>query len=181
MRPIVIILLLAATAVLGSCGGHARSRDESRVTETRPDGTTVVTERRIESEVRTPPNPVSPGTAEAGSRGASASTGNQAADDQALAQLAWMPWAGVAMIAVGALSIIGRAWLPVLAILPLGASWALIAAGAGLLVLPLLLDRYSAWILFALLGGVALAVAWGMGLFDNIRTRLHPRVSNGVS
>lgn len=170
------ILLAVVIASAGGCGGSAHVRERTINTVTAPDGTTTTTETERESKVVTPPKPVEPGTATIGDRGSAASTGRQDAPDQAIAQLQWMPWIGAAMVAVGVLSIVGRAWLPFLSVLPLGASWAIVAFGAGLIALPTLLDRYAAWLMFAVLGGGAVAIAWAVGLFDNWKTRQQPDI-----
>lgn len=165
------VVWISALAVLALAGCNSPGRIVTH--RSLADGTV----ERV--EVRQPSKPIAPAILRDGSL--QASTGQQDAPDQALAQLSWMPWVGTALIVVGVLSIVGRAWLPFLAVLPLGASWALIAAGGGLLVMPMLLDRYSGLILLSIVAGVALLVAWWVGLFDNIRARMSAYTPTGES
>lgn len=79
--------------------------------------------------------------------------------DQALSDLSgWAGWIGGGLILVGAASIVLRFFLPVI---PLVASVSLLGIGAGVLAMPMMLDRYLWW--FAAGAGVYVALyLWGI-------------------
>lgn len=96
------------------------------------------------------------------------STGSTHGVDQALEQLSFMPWVGVGLIVFGGLSIVARAWFP---IIPISASIVCVAGGAALVWMPVFIDRITGWGLVALIvGGVV--VFYGPALIDNWR-KLH--------
>jgi magnesium-transporting ATPase (P-type) len=174
---LVVIMLyflgfLPGCAAGMGCQGESKSWSRERTKVTSPDGAKVEQDIEKKSEAKTPSNPVEPASTDLGDKGPKGSSGKTSEKDQALEMISWMPIAGVALIAFGVFTLVGKFWLPFLAALPLGASWGFIAFGAGLTVIPILLDRYSLAFLLSGLALTALFVTWVVGGLDNVKNLL---------
>ena len=94
-----------------------------------------------------------------------ASTGAQQANDQALAQLTWLPAVGVGLCVLGVLLIVAKAWVP---LLPLELGVGLLLLGVAVIALPMLLDRYL-WLLI-LAGIFFFAInVWRLNKLESVR------------
>lgn len=92
----------------------------------------------------------------------SASTGKQQGFDQALSSMSqYSNWLGGGLIGLGIISVIVRMWIP---LIPFTASILLVASGAGVMYLPVLLDRYGTYLLLGLAG---IGYLWFHGYMDN--------------
>jgi hypothetical protein len=114
----------------------------------------------VRTEVTGVPGATEPATISHGN--ITISTGHGQGFDQALDALSTgTTWVSILLILAGLGVLILSNWIPML---PRSTSVILIASGGGLLAFPILLDRYS-FIVFTVLGGLALLFLYGM--WDN--------------
>lgn len=170
--PIVLLLLMLLSGLFACQSvGQATVYERESVTRQHPDGTASTTERERRAETRTPANPVVGGSATTGL--VAADTGHAQATDQALAQLGSLTWIGAIIAAAGAASLLLRGAVPMLAVIPVGVSWGLLAFGGGLIALPMLLDRLLSPPVVVVVAAIgAFVLADMIGLLDNLKHRL---------
>lgn len=97
-----------------------------------------------------------------------ATTGAAQPSDQALAQLGWLPHAGIGLCVLGVLLIVAKAWVP---LLPLELGAGVLILGIGIIALPMLLDRYLWLLLLAGIGFFAFNV-WRLNKLESVRAAL---------
>ncbi len=168
MRILTVNLLIAVSMTISVAGcksynnkpGHIRvtkwSNAEQKPLNPSKSSTTTEdqTKGKIILDVTQPSNPAEGASVVV--NGIRAQIGSSHGQDQALAQLQPLTWAGIIACVAGVGLMIARAWLP---IIPVSASLLTLALGAGFIAMPMLLDRYLGWIAFG--GGVVLVIVAG--------------------